>query len=245
MNKMVMEYNKLCDDIQELIRKRAAPRHAVAPKRLNSATIYSLDVDNPIWSDRGLDEEDSEPPIWLGDDEAREGIKALLMWRRCEEEECYLTREVVFLQSWYNDEWARLKNAIPHAKSKCSACLAMTACTQCFIGGLLFYLKLKQEQFLDLGSQWRLSLEDSGLSDSLGDWGPSTDEFSSVLLRFGGSTQVGSGDSDSSSEVAFLSDRDDILSAMEDMYLSDDDPALLDLDSSDSDSGPPRKRKRT
>ena len=45
--------------MEALIRKRRAPRHAVIPKHLDRDALFSLDIDDPIWNDRGLGDEDS------------------------------------------------------------------------------------------------------------------------------------------------------------------------------------------
>lgn len=110
---LIKRYNKLVDELHELIRLRKAPRHAVRPAYIDQSTAFSLDVDDEIWNDRGLDgSELEEPPLWLADDAVRKDINALLMLRRCEEEECYLIREFCFLQDWYSREWARLNVCI-------------------------------------------------------------------------------------------------------------------------------------
>lgn len=115
LGKLISSFNKLCDEINTLIRKRSAPHHAVAPQHLNRESVLSLDVDDPIWNDCGLGDDDSEVPLWLRSDEVREGISALLTLRRCEEEERYLSREGFFLQNWYRQEWERLTHAIPQS----------------------------------------------------------------------------------------------------------------------------------
>jgi hypothetical protein len=71
-----------------------------------------LGVDDPIWNDRGLEDSDSGVPRWLGDDDVQAGIMAMLMLNHFEEEECYLIREAVLLQSWYMAEWEQLNHAI-------------------------------------------------------------------------------------------------------------------------------------
>ncbi|KAJ3529279.1 hypothetical protein NMY22_g9058 [Coprinellus aureogranulatus] len=109
---IVKDFNKLCDAMQDLIRKRSAPRNVKAPDKIDLKSIYSMDVDDPIWNYRGLDDNEEEVPLWLGDEDVRNGINSLLMWQRCEEEECYLAREAFLLQTWYRQEWDRLNHAI-------------------------------------------------------------------------------------------------------------------------------------
>ena len=95
-----------------MIRLRRAPRHALSPQKLAKDTLWTLDVDDPIWSDRGLEGEDVVAPLWLSSDEVREGIRHMLTIKRCEEEECYLQREAYFYHSWIAREWTYLSNAI-------------------------------------------------------------------------------------------------------------------------------------
>lgn len=109
---LVKRFNSLCDELTELVRKRHAPHHAVAPKKLDRSTIFSLDVDDPIWNDRGLVGEDVESPAWLADEDVQGDIAALLTYERCKEEECYLVREACFLEAWFKTEWATLAKCI-------------------------------------------------------------------------------------------------------------------------------------
>ncbi|KAJ7774680.1 hypothetical protein B0H14DRAFT_3095901 [Mycena olivaceomarginata] len=63
-----------------------------------------LDVDDDIWEDVGLEDDETEqqttPPPWLCDDGKRAGIKALLQIDRCREEDVCLKKERVALQVW-------------------------------------------------------------------------------------------------------------------------------------------------
>ena len=56
------QFNKIVGEMEELIHKHQAPHHAVAPKRIECDLLFSLDIDDPIWNDRGLGDEESEPP---------------------------------------------------------------------------------------------------------------------------------------------------------------------------------------
>jgi len=78
---LARKYNKLCDELAELIRKKNAPRGAVVPLYIDMETLFKLDVDDDIWQDVGLtDDIDTlhSIPSWLGDENVRQGIKALL-----------------------------------------------------------------------------------------------------------------------------------------------------------------------
>ena len=85
----VRSYNARCKEMKELILKKKAPPNAVAPQPLDPKGLYSLDIDDALWQDIGIEGGEESPiPQWLGHDGTRCGIKAWLNGRRsCEEEE--------------------------------------------------------------------------------------------------------------------------------------------------------------
>ena len=111
--KLATSYNNLCTHITTLIRQGKTPRGATAPRPISRDGLFKLDVDDDIWQDLGLDEEDehAEPPAWLADEPVRKGIRAMLELDRCMEEERRLMEERCFLQEWMMEEWARIRNA--------------------------------------------------------------------------------------------------------------------------------------
>lgn len=107
-------YNALCDKLAELIRLGRALPGAVAPTPISRDGLFKLDVDDDIWQDVGLDEDDAtggDVPLWLGDDNVREGIRARLELDRCLEEEVRLSKERCSMQEWMMEEWEVLKDA--------------------------------------------------------------------------------------------------------------------------------------
>ena len=81
LQSLVRKYNKLCVDLQKLIKAKKAPRGAVAPVVIEADSLYQLDVDDDIWQDIGLsDEYDGNHTVseWLGNDSVRMGIRSLL-----------------------------------------------------------------------------------------------------------------------------------------------------------------------
>ena len=68
-----------------------------------------------IWQDIGLDDWDNESseivPRWLGDEDVRSGIRALLDLDRCCEEERRISSERTALQAWVEEEWASCNEA--------------------------------------------------------------------------------------------------------------------------------------
>ena len=90
----------------DLIHRNKAPVGAVVPRDIEHDGLFELDVDDDIWQDVGLDEtHDDAPPQWLSDEGVHEGIKALLEYDRCVEEEVWLVRERCAMQDWMLEEW--------------------------------------------------------------------------------------------------------------------------------------------
>lgn len=90
-----------------------APAGAIIPEQISQSGLWALDVDDTIWQDIGLeDDPDPLPPLWLIDDKVRAGIRHLLEFDHCLEEEDRLRREHVSLQVLARDEWAVLSTAI-------------------------------------------------------------------------------------------------------------------------------------
>ncbi|KAJ7714827.1 hypothetical protein DFH07DRAFT_974350 [Mycena maculata] len=93
ISKLMTAYNKSCDNIAKLIAAKKTPRSAVAPAQV-AKSLYKLDVDDIIWQDVGLDEDnnnDTAPPL---------------------EEKPRLLRERGHLQIWFAREWKTVCEAI-------------------------------------------------------------------------------------------------------------------------------------
>jgi hypothetical protein len=91
----------------KLVQLGKAPKGATPPVPLVRKTIFSLDVDDPIWDDSGLEDGADQPdaPLWLRDEDVQSGIKALLIVERCEEELVRLKSECRALHTWVREEW--------------------------------------------------------------------------------------------------------------------------------------------
>ena len=115
IQQLTKKYNELCKDLQMLIDKGSAPHGAIAPHPINREGLFKLDVDDDIWQNIGLNEDDHEGhaiiPGWLGSDNVRSGIKSLLLLDRCEEEERRLCKERQAMQEWMIEEWAAASKA--------------------------------------------------------------------------------------------------------------------------------------
>ncbi|KAJ3747980.1 hypothetical protein DFH05DRAFT_1393313 [Lentinula detonsa] len=87
IQKLARSYNKYVSDMQELIRRRQAPRNAVPPLPIAVKGLFNLDIDDDIWEDVGLNDDDHEgPPPWLSSEKVRKGIKGILLRDRSDEE---------------------------------------------------------------------------------------------------------------------------------------------------------------
>ncbi|THU94094.1 hypothetical protein K435DRAFT_563197, partial [Dendrothele bispora CBS 962.96] len=158
---LATKYNKLCDEMATLICQKRAPNFAVAPKKIDSETLFDLDVDEDIWQDIGLDEEDAgPPPPWLCDESARKGIRAMLELDRCEEEMARIRMNRRALQEWFVDEWEVLEKAVANTDDQ----------------GVSYQLAIRRKFLLKLCVAWEKPLVEvsEGCSSH---WGPSMEEL--------------------------------------------------------------------
>lgn len=104
---VVKTYNELRSQMITLLERGQAPVGATIPMEINRDRVFAMDVDNNIWQDIGLTEEDDGQaiPLWLGDENVRRGIRARLELDRCIEEEARLRRERSTIQEWFIEEW--------------------------------------------------------------------------------------------------------------------------------------------
>ncbi|KAG6846484.1 hypothetical protein H0H93_013693, partial [Arthromyces matolae] len=105
---LVTKFNKLCDEMEKLKRDPEAPTPGPVPSKLNKEGLFKLDVDDNIWENIVWNDEERAElvPKWLGDENTRTGIRAMLELKRCEEEEHRLSLERCSLQEWFTEEWA-------------------------------------------------------------------------------------------------------------------------------------------
>ncbi|KAF8230365.1 hypothetical protein L208DRAFT_1184173, partial [Tricholoma matsutake] len=69
IQQLACDYNKLCDKVK-------MPSGAIIPEKVIMTGLFALDVDDAIWQDIGLaDEESADLPLWLCNDAVRSGIK--------------------------------------------------------------------------------------------------------------------------------------------------------------------------
>ena len=104
--KLTKKYNDLCRQLALQIRQRRAPPGAIHPQEIAREGLFKLDVDDEIWQDAGLNDDNyGAAPLWLSDEGVRRGICSLLELDRCREEEDRLRRERCALQKWSVEEW--------------------------------------------------------------------------------------------------------------------------------------------
>ncbi|KAJ7117053.1 hypothetical protein C8R44DRAFT_627243 [Mycena epipterygia] len=120
ISKLNAQYNKLCADLAQVVKNGDAPEGAMPPLPIASKELWQLDVDDGIWQDVGLDEDDAEAavgqlPLWLSDEKVRSGIRAMLELDRCDEEDIILKKERCALQVWFAEEWKVVNEAITRA----------------------------------------------------------------------------------------------------------------------------------
>ncbi|KAJ7495182.1 hypothetical protein FB451DRAFT_1387239 [Mycena latifolia] len=162
------DYNKLCDAIAVEIRKGRALARAIAPERIETKALYALDVDDAIWQDAGLQEdEEVEVPLWLSSDTVRSSIWAMLELDRANEEDKILAKECRALRAWFAEEWTIVNVAMDRAENE-------ESCYQLFF---------HRERLLRLCAMWRRFLPAEAAGDT--PWGPSEEELLGVIIDSG------------------------------------------------------------
>jgi len=110
--KLTSSYNDLCHQLTGLLASGQALPGSAAPQPIQHDGLFKLDVNDDIWQDVELDDKyNGRIPRWLGDEEVRSGIQALLQHDQCCEEEHRLRKEHCNLQQWFMEEWDCVKAA--------------------------------------------------------------------------------------------------------------------------------------
>ena len=163
---LARKYNKLCQDMENLIRTRRAPKGAQVPPQIELNSLFKLDVDDDIWQDLGLTNDldgFSDIPQWLGNDDIRRGIKALLLHDRCSEEKRRLVKERKAMQQWFIEEWNLSTLAFYDAEENGYSALA-------------YQFKIRKEYLLRVCLSWEPIMR--GIPCDLpSSWGPSDEEL--------------------------------------------------------------------
>ncbi|KAJ3779908.1 hypothetical protein GGU10DRAFT_381540 [Lentinula aff. detonsa] len=103
---LAQQYNKLCEQMVNRISLGRAPANAIAPRPIPTKELFSLDVDDSIWDDIGLNdsEQTTDLPLWLVDEGVRMGIQGILLRDHCDEELQRLQYELKSLAEWHSEE---------------------------------------------------------------------------------------------------------------------------------------------
>jgi len=97
----------------------------------------------------------------LGNNDVRDGIKALLEHDRCVEEMERVKHERVCMQEWFKEEWVVAQEAIVITEDI----------------NVLFQLNRHKDHLLRLCVTWELAIRGIPCTMSKKDWGPSLDEM--------------------------------------------------------------------
>ncbi|KAG6913037.1 hypothetical protein DXG01_010281, partial [Tephrocybe rancida] len=118
ITKVACSFNVLCDTMEDLFNKGKAPPGTICLKKLEIKGIFTLDVDDAIWEDLGLDKgSPAAPPPWLSDKGVRVGIRALLEYDCCIEEKVRLRHECRSMHFWLSKEWRIVNLALGTGKN--------------------------------------------------------------------------------------------------------------------------------
>ena len=111
--RLLKSYEKLRQDMQDLIDCGKAPLGAVVPNRLPIEKLWDLDVDDDLWMDltRDAQQQDDARDQWLYDQQTQRGIRAMLDLQRSEEEIERLEHEGRVMSTWLRGQGKRLKLA--------------------------------------------------------------------------------------------------------------------------------------
>ncbi|EIN03798.1 hypothetical protein PUNSTDRAFT_35641, partial [Punctularia strigosozonata HHB-11173 SS5] len=128
-----------------------------------------LDVDDPIWQDAGLLEDESASPPWLTNDKVQSGIRAMLESDRCKEELARISRERGIMQNWLREEWAAVD-------------MAQTSKGEYLCPGMLHQLQVRREELLQLAVIWRRRVSHISSNELPSDaWGPTDAEMAAGI----------------------------------------------------------------
>ncbi|KDR65486.1 hypothetical protein GALMADRAFT_148660 [Galerina marginata CBS 339.88] len=163
---LARSYNKLCTELVKLIETKKAPRGALAPLPIELEGLFKLDVDDNIWQDIGLtddndDNNQTSVPLWLGNEDVRSGIKWLLQLDRCMEEQRRLEAEKISMFQWMREEWVIAETALQWSEQSPE---------------LVYQLNMRKKYLLRLCLNWKPVIRQiPGVLE--GSWGPSLEEL--------------------------------------------------------------------
>ena len=115
--RLVKSYEKLRQEMQDLIAHGSAPTGATVPNQLPSERLWDLDVDDDLWADLARDGQyQDDAPRWLFDEPTKKGIRAMLDLQRSEEEIEQLDHERCVMYAWLQRQGEQLQLASQNAQ---------------------------------------------------------------------------------------------------------------------------------
>jgi hypothetical protein len=110
--RLVKSYEKLRQEMQDLITHGDAPTGAIVPNQLASERLWDLDVDDDLWTDLARDGQyPDDAPGWLYDEPTKQGIRAMLDLQRSNEEVERLGHERGVMFTWLRGQGEQLQLA--------------------------------------------------------------------------------------------------------------------------------------
>jgi len=175
---LARKYNTICQSLEEKIKSKKAPLGAIAPLPIEMDNLFKLDVDDDIWQDIGLtdnNDEDLDIPAWLGDEYVRTGIKSLLELDRCIEERRRLISECISMRQWLREEWVIMTSAIGYSVDD---------------PDVIYQLNERRKVLLRLCNAWDAAIKIVPIGDDL-PWGPDLAELANArYFEFNESTNI-------------------------------------------------------
>jgi hypothetical protein len=175
---LARKYNTICQSLEEKIKSEKAPLGAIAPLPIEMDNLFKLDVDDDIWQDIGLtddNDEDLDIPAWLGDECVRTGIKSLLELDRCTEERRRLISECISMRQWLREEWVIMTSAIGYSVDD---------------PDVIYQLNERRKVLLRLCNAWDAAIKIVPIGDDLS-WGPDLAELANARhFEFNESTNI-------------------------------------------------------
>lgn len=109
--RLVKTYEKLRQEMQDLVAHGQAPIGAVIPSQFPSEKLWELDIDDDVWMDLAQDGHYQDGALWLYDRATQQGIRAMLDLQRSEEELERLYHERDVMYTWLQGQREQLQLA--------------------------------------------------------------------------------------------------------------------------------------